>query len=307
MASSAPAVATAASGRPSARPGFTRTDLALLGVALVWGGNFAVVKFGAQLFAPLAFNATRIGLATLLLIIAARVRREPLPAPADLRALLGLGVIGNGFYQILFVLAVSVTRSANVAIVIAATPALMALVGRIRGTDVLHPRGLLGVGVSVAGIVLVVTGGAAGESPGGSFAGDMLALGAVGCWVAYSVLLKPYTERIAPVTLSAVTMVGGLVPLLLVALPELGRVPWGTMPPSAWAAVLYSGVLAIGLGYLAWYRGLRILGPTRTAMYSNLQPLVALGVGALLMHEPPTVWQLLGCAGTMAGLWLVRA
>jgi drug/metabolite transporter (DMT)-like permease len=292
---------------PAAKPGFSRTDLALIAVALVWGGNFAVVKFGAQQFAPLAFSATRIGLATVLLLAAARVLREPMPSPAEVRALLGLGVIGNGIYQVLFVTAVSVTRSANVAIVMASTPAIMALVGRVRGTEMLTPRALLGVAVSMGGIALVVLGGAAGDAPGGSVAGDLLALCAVGCWVAYTMLLRPYTDRVAPVTLSALTMTGGAIPLALVAMPELSRVPWGAMSASAWTALLYSSVLAIAFGYLAWYRGIRVLGPTRTAMYSNLQPIVALAVGALLMHEPPTIWQVLGAAGTMAGLLLVRA
>jgi drug/metabolite transporter (DMT)-like permease len=281
--------------------------LGLLAVTLVWGGNFAVVKFGAQQFAPLAFSATRMGIATVLLVAVARLMGEAMPSAKDMRRLLLLGVLGNGAYQVLFVLAISITRSANVAIVLAATPALMALVGRVRGSDVMTPRALAGIAVSMGGIALVVLGGAAGDAPGGSFAGDMLALGAVGCWVAYSFLLRPYTERIAPITLSAVTMVGGAVPLTLIALPQLSRVPWGTLPIAAWTAMAYSSVLAIAFGYLAWYRGLRTLGPTRTAMYTNLQPIVALVVGAVLLNEVPTVWQLFGASGTIVGLLLVRS
>jgi len=125
--------------------------------------------------------------------------------------------------------------------------------------------------------------------------------------VVYSLLLKPYTERVAPVTMSAVTMVGGAVPLAMLAAPQLLQVTWGAVPWRGWAAVGYAGVLAVALGYLAWYRGLKVLGPTRTAMYGNLQPVVALGVGALLVHEPPTAWQILGASGTMLGLVLVRS
>ncbi|MDX2184870.1 MAG: DMT family transporter [Gemmatimonadaceae bacterium] len=292
---------------PPARPAFSRTDAALLGVALVWGGNFAVVKHGAEQFAPFAFNAVRVGLATVLLFAAAAVAREARVPAATWRRLLALGLLGNGLYQILFVLAISRTRSANVAIMLAATPALLALVGRIRGTDVLAMRGIVGIGVSIAGLALVITGGAAGAAPGGSLGGDVLALLAVLCWVAYSVLLRPLTEQVPPISLSAITMLGGAVPLALVAIPQLSRVPWPSLPASAWGAVFYAGVLAIAIGYLAWYRGLRVLGPTRTAMYSNLQPVVALVVGALLLHEAPTPWQFLGAAGTMLGLLLVRS
>lgn len=312
MSTASPAVAADGPVPPGTRaaqaprPAFSSTDVALLVLACIWGGNFAVVKHGAEQFGPLAFNAVRVGLATVLLFAAARVRREPSPTAAQWRTLLLLGLLGNGVYQVLFVEAVAHTRSANVAIVISSTPAMLALVGRVRGTDVLSPRGVVGIGVSIAGLALVILGGAAGGAPGGSLLGDLLAFVAVWCWVGYTTMLRPYTETVAPVTLSAVTMLGGAVPLLLVGIPELTRVTWGALPTSAWGAVGYAGVLAIAIGYLAWYRGLRLLGPTRTAMYSNLQPVVALAVGALLLHEAPTAWQLLGAAGTMLGLVLVR-
>ena len=312
MPTASPAVAADASGaagpHPAGvpRPAFSATDVALLVLACIWGGNFAVVKHGASEFGPLAFNAVRVGLATALLFAAARALREPRPTSSQWRTLLALGLLGNGIYQVLFVEAVAHTRSANVAIVISSTPAMLALVGRVRGTDVLTPRGVAGIAVSIAGLALVILGGAAGGAPGGSLSGDLMAFVAVWCWVGYTTMLRPYTETVAPVTLSAVTMLGGAVPLLLVGLPELGRVTWGAIPASAWGAVGYAGVLAIALGYLAWYRGLRVLGPTRTAMYSNLQPVVALAVGALLLHEAPTAWHLLGATGTMLGLVLVR-
>lgn len=306
MSSVSPAVVAEVRPAPAARPAFSSTDAALLAVACIWGGNFAIVKHGAEQFGPLAFNAVRVTLAMVLLFAATRALREPRPTTSQWRALLALGLLGNGLYQILFVEAISLTRSANVAIVISSTPAMLALVGRIRGTDVLSPKGVVGIGVSMAGIALVILGGAAGGAPGGSLLGDLLAFVAVWCWVGYTTMLKPYTETVAPVTLSAVTMLGGAVPLVLVGIPQLMRVQWAAIPASGWGAVLYAGVLAIALGYLAWYRGLRLLGPTRTAMYSNLQPVVALAVGALLLHEAPTAWQLLGAAATMLGLVLVR-
>jgi drug/metabolite transporter (DMT)-like permease len=306
MSSASPAAV--ADGRPAsaARPAFSSTDVALLLLACVWGGNFAVVKHGAEQFGPFAFNAVRVGLATVLLLAAVQVRREPAISGAQWRALLALGLLGNGLYQILFVQAIAHTRSANVAIVISSTPAMLALVGRVRGTDVLSSKAIAGVVVSIAGIGLVMLGGTAGGAPGGSLTGDLLAFLAVWCWVAYTTMLRTYTEHVPPVTLSAVTMLGGAVPLLLVGVPELRRVPWSSLPTSAWGAVGYAGVLAIAIGYLVWYRGLRVLGPTRTAMYSNLQPIVALLVGALLLHETPTAWQMLGAMGTMLGLVLVR-
>ena len=44
-----------------------------------------------------------------------------------------------------------------------------------------------------------------------------------------------------------------------------------------------------GIAYLFWYRGLRVLGPTRTAVYGNLQPVIAIIVAWLFLKEAPTL------------------
>jgi drug/metabolite transporter (DMT)-like permease len=90
-------------------------------------------------------------------------------------------------------------------------------------------------------------------------------------------------------------------------LPEMMRTSWATRPVSGWGALLYSGLLALVLAYFFWYRGVRVLGPTRTAMYSNLQPVVALIVAWVALGEQPTLVQVLGAAAIMCGLLLTRA
>ena len=73
-----------------------------------------------------------------------------------------------------------------------------------------------------------------------------------------------------------------------------------------WGAVAYSGLLAIVAAYILFYRGIRILGPTRTAVYSNLQPAVALLVGWTALGEVPSPVQGLGALAILAGIVLTR-
>ena len=65
--------------------------------------------------------------------------------------------------------------------------------------------------------------------------------------------------------------------------------------------------MAIVVAYLLWYRGVRLIGPTRTAMYGNLQPIVALVVAALMLGEVPSAAQSVGCVTTVLGLLLTRS
>src|SRR3569833_293235 len=85
------------------RPGVWLTDASLVLMAVIWGVNFSVVKYGTTLVDPLAYNGVRVSLAAILLFIIVAFERAPLPPKRVIFALLGLGVLGNGIYQLLFV------------------------------------------------------------------------------------------------------------------------------------------------------------------------------------------------------------
>jgi drug/metabolite transporter (DMT)-like permease len=293
-----------------ARPGVWLTDALLLLMALVWGVNYSVVKFAVGAFPPLAFNALRVALAAAALAaVSALAVREPWPSRRDALRLLALGVLGNCLYQILFIEGLARTRAGTAALVLAASPALMALIGRLRGVERPTRRALLGVGLSIGGVALVMLGAARDFAAGGradTLTGIALCLAACVCWATFTVLLEPYTHRVHGVQLTALTMIGGAVPLALVAVPSLAATAWGEADSGAWCAVAYSGLAALVLAYLIWYRGVRVLGPTRTAIYSNLQPVIALAVAWLTLGETPTLAQSAGMAAIMGGILLTR-
>jgi len=70
--------------------------------------------------------------------------------------------------------------------------------------------------------------------------------------------------------------------------------------------MVYSGIGALVIAYLFWYRGVRVIGPTRTAMYSNVQPVFAVIIAWVVLGEVPTLWQGVGAASIMSGLLLTR-
>jgi drug/metabolite transporter (DMT)-like permease len=276
-------------------------------MATIWGVNFSVVKYGTKLVEPLAYNGVRLALAAILLAAIVLIGRLELPSRRDCLSLLALGVLGNAIYQFFFVLGIARTRASDAALVIAATPAMIAIIGRIRGTERVQGRGIAGIALSIGGMGLVVLGTASGASGDSSLMGDLLVLVGSLCWAIYTVMLKPFTARIGGIQLSALTMIGGAVPLFAVALPAIGRTHWAAFPALGWAAIAYSGIGALVIAYLFWYRGVRVLGPTRTSMYSNLQPVIAMIVAWAMLGEIPTAWQVVGAASIMGGLLLTRA
>ena len=289
----------------SPRPGVWLTDVTLILMALIWGVNFVVLKFATGLLPPLAFNAVRVTLAAIALMIIAACGRSPWPSRSQTLSLLGLGVLGNGIYQMFFIQGVAHTRASDAAILIAATPAFIALIGRVRGVERIGRRGWMGILLSVVGIGFVSGAAAVGETRDSLF-GDLLILCGTFCWALYTVLLKPHTHAVDGVKLAALTMVGGAMALVLVGWSAILTTPWRDAPPAVWGAMAYSGIGGLVIAYLFWYRGVRVIGPTRTAMYSNLQPVIAVAVAWLVLGELPTLWQGVGAASIMSGLLLTR-
>jgi drug/metabolite transporter (DMT)-like permease len=167
---------------------------------------------------------------------------------------------------------------------------------------------LVGIALSVIGVALVIVGSASPSSGNPTtLLGSVLVFLGVLCWTAYTILLQPYTKRIDVIQLSAVTLVGGAVPLVAASMPALIATNWSMVGPGGWLALLYSSVLSMGVAYFFWYRGLRVLGPTRTAVYSNLQPIVALLAAWAFLGEIPTIFQGVGAVTIIAGVFLTRS
>jgi drug/metabolite transporter (DMT)-like permease len=306
MASSLETIAPPGRSEISDRPGVSMTDALLVVTMLLWGINYTVVKYGTQRLDPLAYNVARIVLGTLAFLVIVRVRPGRPIARRDLWALLGLGVLGNGVYQVMFVEGVARTRAGTAALILSASPALVALIGRSLGVERIHARNTAGIILSMIGIALVISGTALHGAERATLFGDLLAFAGAACWAIYTVLLKPYTHRVSLYDLSLLTLLGGAVPLVLVSTPALIATPWTALPPLTWGAVVYSGIGSLVVGYVFWYRGVRVLGPTRTAIYSNLQPVIALLVSWVVLREVPTAWQWVGAATIIGGVILTR-
>src|SRR6266571_4122393 len=88
------------------------------------------------------------------------------------------------------------TRAGDAAIVMATSPALIAIVGRIHGSERVGARAVAGMLLSMSGIAWVVLGGAHAGAKGASIGGDLLVFAGLFCWAVYAILLTPYTRRV---------------------------------------------------------------------------------------------------------------
>jgi drug/metabolite transporter (DMT)-like permease len=282
------------------------TEALLVVMSIIWGMNFVVMKYGTDVLAPFAYNGVRLVIGSAVMMLILRLARAPLLPWRDIRALMLLGVLGTGLYQVFFITGLAMTRAGTASLVVASSPAMIAVVGRVLGVEKVSFRAMCGIALSLAGIAFVILSSADSSEGQHSVVGDLLVLASVVCWSFYTHLMRPYTQRIDGMQIATWSLIGGTIPVLLIALPSIAHADWPAVAPLTWSAILYSGIGSMGIAYLFWYRGVRVIGSTRTAMYSNLQPLVTLAASWPMLGERPTLIQGVGAGAVLGGLLLTR-
>ena len=281
------------------------TDAMLVAMALIWAVNYSVLKFGTRLVPPLAYNGVRIPAAALLQFGVARAMRLDRTSREDAIRLVVLGMLGNGIYQVFFIIGQARSRVATTVLMLASGPALAAILGRLRGTESLSRRSWSGIAFQLVGVSFVVL-GTAGTGGHDSLLGSALVFASAVSWALFSVFVQPLTTRVPGLLVGAWTMVGGGIISLLVAVPSMLDVSWQTLSPAVYGALAYSTIGAMVIAYLFWYQGVKILGPTHTSMYSNMQPFLAMAFAWLALGEVPSRWQITGAAFILSGLVVAR-
>lgn len=298
-----------AESEPTTTAGTNATLGLLLVLVLIWAVNFSVIKIALDELEPMAFNPLRFVLGSMLLLIVLRRQGAPaLPERRDWARLLLLGVIGNVVYQLLFIYGIDRTRAGNAALLLAGTPMITTILSALFGHERVKPAMWVGVTATVVGMGLVVVAGHAEVGVGGStLVGDLMMIAASFAWALFTVGANDMVGRYGSVPVTAWTMWIGTVGLLAIGAPELAATDWSAVTATGWLGLLYSGVFGIGVAYMLWYHGVRSIGNTRTATFSNLIPVATLLIAWAWLGEVPTAGQVAGAAVIIGGVTLANA
>jgi drug/metabolite transporter (DMT)-like permease len=186
-------------------------------------------------------------------------------------------------------------------------PALVAVVSVVWFGERLDRLRWAALGVSLAGLVLVLAG-----DPAGLGSLDVLGIGLafVGALAQlFYVLAARYGfERVPGPQAASLTMGGALVLYLLITLVT-GNVAGLTRPLASVDAlwpVLVAGVIGAGIPTMAYITGIRMLGASRAAILATLEPVIGVLLAAWLLAEQPTPVQIAGGVLILAAAVLLQ-
>jgi len=272
--------------------------LALFTVSVIWGLAYLFTKVQLADLGPFEGAAARVWISAAL--IAPAVVGLP-GSGIGIRRGLTLGFLGIAGYYAGFNVGLQTARVSDAGVIQASIPAVSALLATRLLGERPHWRVWVGIALSFAGILTLVTAtSAAGQ---GSLTGDLWIVFSVVAWAIYSVYVRRLGSAYSATALTAATLAWGAVLVLPLAFLELAAVtPRLTLAGAA--ATLYLAVFAGAIGYWLWSYGLARVPAARATSYLNLLPVVALASGALVLNERVGPTEILSALVIVGGVYL---
>ncbi|MFH0518143.1 DMT family transporter [Streptomyces sp. M41] len=272
---------TRAAARPSLPKGAAVGFLLAALATVVWSGSFVTSRALHDSVPPVQHAFWRWVVA--LVAVAPFGARQAWRQRASIRRHFGFvllaSLLGVAAYNTLVNQAGLTTPAANMGMIMAASPVLMALFERAAGVR-LGGRRVVGLLTACAGVVLLMA-----EGPGGArfAAGDLWMVAAACCFASYSGLLRRKPAELGGTAFLFTTFLLGTV--LLLPVHGVSLAVQGGFEPTAGTVlpILYVGVVSSAVAFFAWNRAIALVGPSRAGLVYYLQPVcVALLSWALL-------------------------
>ncbi|MFJ7073345.1 DMT family transporter [Streptomyces sp. NPDC098781] len=277
---------------------------AALGIALaalatvVWSGSFVTSRALHDSVPPVqhAFWRWLVALTAVAPFGARRAWRQRKVIRRHLGFVLLAALLGVSVYNTLVNQAGLTTPAANMGMIMAASPVLMAVFERGAGVR-LGTRRVVGLLVACAGVVLLIGGGTGGAR----FAvGDLWMVAAACCFGAYSGLLRRKPAELGGTAFLFTTFLFGTA-LLLPAQGVSLAVQGGFEPtPGTVLPILYVGVASSAVAFFAWNRAIALVGPSRAGVVYYLQPVCVALLSWALLGEA-TGWAQMLCMALILG------
>lgn len=280
-----------------------RMYLLMIFLVFSWGLEYIFAKQALAVMEPLSLIFFKYAIGFLVVLgVKLKLDGRGLMRKKDIPMFVICALFGEVGYFFLEYSAMDYLPVALVTIVLAFVPGLSIMIDKVVFKKKATGKMIAGMLLSVLGIILVI-GFDYKILFQGRLIGYLLAFGAVISWNLYNFLTASLHEKYSSATLTlnqltcTVLMVG---PYALGHLPALQ-----VITPGVVGGILYLGILSTGLGFLIQVKSLHVLGPTVTAIFSNLLPITTTFFGWLFLKETISFAQMLGGAVVIAAGYIV--
>lgn len=286
-------------------------SMSLVGSYVALSGPLAAT-FPVFLLAWLRFGIGAVAMAHWL-----RKPADEAPLTPRLRALLFLeSFLGNFLFTLCMIGGVSLSGAVAAGVVMAAIPALVALLSWAFLGERIGARVKLAIGCAAMGIALLALNrdGAAAAHPAAAaiwadaataaWLGPLLLLAAAVCEAAYSVIGKALAGALGPRRISALINLWGFALATPLGVSAALRFDFAAVPPGMWLLLLFYSLAACMWTVWLWMTGLKTVPASRAGVFTVFLPVSATLVGVGVLGEALQAAQAIALGLALAGVLL---
>jgi drug/metabolite transporter, DME family len=280
---------------------------AIVAAATIWAtlGLFAKILYAQGVsFESLVAVRASMGWAAILLFVLTTGGIRSLRVPGrDLLFLVPLGLVGIGFFYLLYFYTIRESTVGTAAILLYSSPAFVAVLARLFLKEDLNAAKVISLFLTIGGVFLVA--GAydpanLAVSPNVLLAGLLSGL----TYGLYSIFGRPVAGRLDPSIILSYALFFGAALLVVAALPTLDTL--ASLSVGSYALLLMLAVVHTTLGFALYTFGLGRLGAGRAAIVATVEPVVAGALGVVLLAEDLTVPKVVGAGFVISGAVLAQ-
>ena len=285
-----------------------QAPLLLVLTTLIWGCNAVAARLAVGEISPMMLTTARWSICCVALWFTARHEiarhwRELLP---HWRYLTLMGTAGFTAFNALFYAAAHHTTAINIAIIQGTIPVLVLLGGllflRLRAA----PMQMLGVAITLAGIVVVASRGQLAVLTSLGFnVGDVWIFVASLLYAGYTLGLRRRPAMPPLVFFAALAGVASVASLPLLAV-EVARGEFFMPTATGWAIMLFVGLLPSFVSQITFMQAVSLIGPARAGVYLNLTPIFGPLLAVLVLGEPLALYHAVALALVLGGIWIAE-
>lgn len=258
----------------------------LLSAVIIWGWTFIATKILVVELHPVEILAGRLAIGLPFLGGVLLVKRVAVRFTRGDAATL---LVGGAIFTVHFVIQAAgliTTTATNTGWIVAVTPLALAVLSFFLLGERIGRRGVAGIAIATAGIVLLVSRGRLADLGWLRSTGDWLILASAHTWAIYTVATRNLVRRRDPLAVTfAILAVAAACTAIAIALSaDLGRIR--PLSPQGTAALLYLAIPGMAIGHWFWQEGVARLGAARAGLYLYLEPLATLAAAVPLLGEP---------------------
>lgn len=249
----------------------------------------------------------RFGIGGLAMLHWLRRPLGELPMSSQTKRLLFLeSFLGNFLFSICMLFGVSLTSAVSAGVIMAAIPAVVALLSWAFLRERVGPRVWGAVACAAGGIALLAFAKPAHDATGasGHWLGNLLVFGAVLCEASYAVIGKKLTGALAPRRITSLINAWGFALVTPFGLWQALHFDFSGLQPSTWLLLLFYSLAASVWTVWLWMTGLKVVPASQGGVFTVMLPVAAAAVGVAALGEPFTGVQAVAFALALAGVVL---